>query len=124
MRAAATYLGMRDYQLKKLVAAAYVPNLFRATIAPLFGARFVSTAAHELPIAQTGVAAVDGTWRALSGVSPSMSDAEFIDAARGDWTATPVAACLKAGVLGLGLGDWTVGAVLISAVDPRGFRRE
>lgn len=118
MRAAAAFLGMRDYQLKKLVDAGFVPNLFRATIAPLFGAQFVSTADGVLPVAQTGVAAIDGRWRALSGASPTMTDDEFIDAARGDWTATPVGACLKAGVLGVGLGDWIVGAVLIRSVDP------
>ncbi|MET4144068.1 hypothetical protein [Arthrobacter sp. UYCo732] len=130
MNAASTFLGTHKRNIEKLRAAGYLDDLTLASLTPIRTADFVS-ADKKLPLIQTApaeVAVEETDWRNWYGDSPSLSNEDWINAQRGDWTGAGAERIEKVQYLAVGLGGIITGATrVIKAVpssDPRKARFE
>lgn len=126
--AAAAYLNTARRNIAKLLESGYLADLSLSSLAPIRTADFV-TAGGQLPLIQTAPAeeSTDG-WRKWWGDAPTLSDEDWLNAQRGDWTGAGADRIVKAGYLLVGLGGVITGVTkVIKAVpssDPRKARFE
>lgn len=130
VNAAAALLGTQRRNIDKLRSSGYLTDLTPASLNAIRTADFVS-AGKQLPLIQTAPAeaAAEGTdWRNWYGDAPALSNEDWLNAQRGDWTGAGAERIEKAQYLAVGLGGIITGATrVIKAVpseDPRKARFE
>ncbi|GAA4034033.1 hypothetical protein GCM10023063_17450 [Arthrobacter methylotrophus] len=122
--AAAAYLNTTRPNIAKLLASGYLRHLSMSSLTPLRKADFV-TAGGSLPLIQTAPAeeSTDG-WRKWWGDAPHLSDADWLNAQRGDWTGAGAERIVKAGYLLVGLGGLITGVTKVIKAVPSGDPRK
>ncbi|WP_422759042.1 hypothetical protein [Paenarthrobacter sp. C1] len=122
--AAAAYLQTTRPNIAKLLASGYLADLSMSSLAPLRTADFVS-AGGKLPLIQTAPAeeSTDG-WRKWWGDAPALSDEDWLNAQRGDWTGAGADRIEKAGYLLVGLGGVITGVTKVIRAVPSGSPRK
>ncbi|MBG0738653.1 hypothetical protein IV500_04360 [Paeniglutamicibacter antarcticus] len=121
---AAAYLQTTRRNITKLLEAGYLKDLSLSSLAPIRKADLVS-AGGKLPLIQTAPAE-EGTddWRKWWGDAPTLSDKDWLNAQRGDWTGAGADRIEKVGYLLIGLGGVISGVTkVIKAVPSRDPRR-
>lgn len=120
LNGAAVFLGTGRSNVAKIKGAGYLADLTFESLKLLRLADFVS-AGGQLPLIQTAPAEEAHEplgWRTWYGDAPHLSDQEWLDAQRGDWTGASAPRIVQAGYLGVGLGGLITGvAKVIRAVD-------
>ncbi|OOP65274.1 hypothetical protein BMF89_00030 [Arthrobacter sp. SRS-W-1-2016] len=122
--AAAAYLNTTRPNIAKLLASGYLRHLSMSSLTPLRKADFV-TGGGSLPLIQTAPAeeSTDG-WRKWWGDAPHLSDADWLDAQRGDWTGAGADRIFKVGYLLVGLGGLITGVTKVIKAVPSGDPRK
>lgn len=122
--AAAAYLQTTRPNIAKLLTSGYLADLSMSSLAPLRTADFVS-AGGKLPLIQTAPAeeSTDG-WRKWWGDAPTLSDEDWLNAQRGDWTGAGADRIEKAGYLLVGLGGVITGVTKVIRAVPSGSPRK
>ncbi|QOT19255.1 hypothetical protein [Paenarthrobacter sp. YJN-5] len=122
--AAAAYLRTTRPNIAKVLAAGYLTDLSMSSLAPLRTADFVSAGGH-LPLIQTAPAeqSTDG-WRKWWGDAPALSNEDWLNAQRGDWTGAGADRIEKAGYLLVGLGGLITGVTKVIRAVPSGSPRK
>lgn len=130
VNAASTFLGTHKRNIDKLLAAGYLADLALSSLTPIRTADFV-TAGRQLPLIQTApaeVAVETPDWRNWFGDAPTLSNEDWINAQRGDWTGAGADRVEKARYLAVGLGGIITGATrvikAVPAAEPRKARFE
>lgn len=115
MGTAATFVGSTRYLLGKVHEAGYLPDLRRETLLTLVRAPYVATENRALPVAQASPArrAHGDDWRTWVGDHVRLSDAEWVDAVRGDWNGA-IETVLDLGLLAIGVGGFITGLLRIT----------
>lgn len=122
--AAAAYLQTTRPNIAKLLTSGYLADLSMSSLAPLRTADFIS-AGGKLPLIQTAPAeeSTDG-WRKWWGDAPTLSDEDWLNAQRGDWTGAGADRIEKAGYLLVGLGGVITGVTKVIRAVPSGSPRK
>jgi hypothetical protein len=124
--AAAAYLNTNRRNIAKLLAAGYLEDLALSSLNPIRIADFVS-ADKQLPLIQTApaeVAVENPDWRKWWGDAPTLSDEDWLDAQRGDWTGAGPERIEKVGYLLVGLGGVITGVTKVIRAVPSGDPRK
>lgn len=122
--AAAAYVDTPRPNISKLLAATYLQDLSMSSLEPLRKADFVS-AGKQLPLIQTAPAEEStDDWRKWWGDAPTLSDEDWLNAQRGDWTGASPDRIAKVGYLLVGLGGIITGVTKVSRAVPSGHPRK
>jgi hypothetical protein len=122
---AAAYLQTARRNINKLLDAGYLQDLSLSSLDPIRTADFVS-AGGKIPLIQTAPAeAADETpnWRNWWGDAPDLSDEDWLNAQRGDWTGAGSERIEKVGYLLVGLGGIITGVTRVLKAVPSGHPR-
>ncbi|QOD05873.1 hypothetical protein [Pseudarthrobacter sp. BIM B-2242] len=122
--AAAGYLLTSRANVTKLRAAGYLADLTVESLKPVRTADLV-TAGGKLPLIQTAPAerSTDG-WRTWWGDAPHLSNSDWLNAQRGDWTGAGAARIVDAGYLLVGIGGLITGVTKVVKAVPSGDPRK
>jgi hypothetical protein len=121
---AAAYLQTARRNIAKLLGAGYLQDLSMSSLDPVRKADFVA-AGGQLPLIQTAPAeeSTDG-WRKWWGDAPTLSDEDWLNAQRGDWTGAGADRIEKVGYLLVGLGGVITGVTKVIKAVPSGDPRK
>jgi hypothetical protein len=124
LNAAAAYLGTARRNIAKLLESGYLADLSMSSLAPIRKADFVA-AGGALPLIQTAPAEEStDSWRKRWGDAPSLSDEDWLNAQRGDWTGAGADRIVKAGYLLVGLGGIVTGVTKVIRAVPSADTRK
>ncbi|MDO5863419.1 MULTISPECIES: hypothetical protein [Paenarthrobacter] len=122
--AAAAYLQSTRPNITKLLASGYLADLTMSSLTPLRTAGFVS-AGGQLPLIQTAPAEEStDDWRKWWGDAPTLSDEDWLNAQRGDWTGAGADRIERASYLLVGLGGVITGVTRVIKAVPSGSPRK
>lgn len=121
---AAAYLQIPRRNVNKFLGSGYMLDLSMSSLAPVRTADFVS-AGGKLPLIQTAPAEEStDDWRKWWGDAPSLSDEDWLNAQRGDWTGAGADRIVKVGYLLVGLGGVITGVTKVIKAVPSGDPRK
>jgi hypothetical protein len=121
---AAAYLQTARRNIAKLLDAGYLKDLSLSSLDPIRKADFVS-AGGQLPLIQTAPAEEStDDWRRWWGDAPALSDTDWLNAQRGDWTGAGPERIEKVGYLLVGLGGVITGVTKVLKAVPSGEPRK
>jgi hypothetical protein len=121
---AAAYLHSARNNIAKFLGSGYLQNLSVSSLAPVRAADFVS-AGGKLPLIQTAPAEEStDNWRKWWGDAPTLSDEDWLNAQRGDWTGAGADRIEKVGYLLVGLGGVITGVTKVIKAVPSGDPRK
>ncbi len=106
-------LGVHQNALSKLIDSGYL-SLGEACVEAAARADFMSIESGRVVVIQTDVATVsaeDPSWRPYVGDGPGLTDAEWLDASRGDWHGFDPHQALAAGYALITLGSYVTGVI-------------
>lgn len=112
-------LGMHQHALSKLIDSGYL-SLDEACVEAAARADFMTIESGRVVVIQTDVATVsveDPPWRMYVGDSPGLTDAEWLNASRGDWHGFDPRQALDAGYALITLGTYITGVIRLHQLE-------